>query len=667
MTLPVGLGDGRGVGFRFPAWLRRAVGRADALIGPDARGREAGQEPAVINWDAVSALALTMSVGLILVAFGHGAGRRGESVMTALYWVGLIVTTLPVAMRLAAPGVRRDERLLLATALALALLVVKILYAPTAFAHFDEFLHWSTAIDMMASRRLFTPNPLLPVSPFYPALEILTTSIASLTQLSIFAAATIVLIVARGFLLVALFLLFEKCAGSARVAGIACLAFMANSNFIFFEGQFAYETLAIVWLAAILYLEWARPRSSDPWKDRLFLTVPLLAALTVTHHVTAYIAAALLLGFAALELLKREEDDERRARVAVAVLAIALPVLWSWRAGSASHGGSLAHYLGPVFETGVREFWSFVQGGLRGRKLFVAEDGVQTPAWMRILSLASALLAALGIAGGFFSVVAASAGGSDWRAVVEVLHRRWRDSRMLMFAILGVAFPFSLLLRLTSSGWEIGNRMTPFVYLGVALLSATTLMRFLARRDVRARRIAAAALITLALAGGVVSGWGIACVRSRYVVSADALSIEPMAIAAARWIGQWLGPGNRIAADRVNSLLVTTYGGQAAVTSLRDKVDTSSVFMRRTFSDVEDWALRQGRVDYLLADLRLTTGLPRLGVYFDKGEYRPWRSGPPPASAFLKFNSMPGASRLFDNGSIVVFDVKGVHNARWGL
>ncbi|QGM99053.1 hypothetical protein [Methylocystis parvus] len=666
MTLPVGLGDGQGAMRPFPSWLRRPIKWIVSLIGPDARILENDREPSSIDWDIVAGIALAMAAGLILVAFGHGAGRRGDGALTFLYWIGLIVMTAPAALRLASPDVRRDERLMLSIALGLALLLFKMLYAPTAFAHFDEFLHWSTALDLMASHRLFTPNPLLPVSPFYPALEIFTTSIASLTHLSIFASATIVLIVARCLLVAGLFLLFEKCLASARMGGIACLLFMTNSNFIFFEGQFAYETLAIGWLASILYVEWARPQSDDPWRDRLYLTFPLLAALTVTHHLTAYILAGLLLAFAILEMLKREPSGDRNLRVVVAGMAIVLPALWSWRVGSVSQGGSLAHYLGPVLESGVREFWSFLQGGLRGRKLFVAADGIETPIWMRIASLAAALLAALGIAGGFFSVIAASAKGADWRAVVRVIHGLWTDSRKLLLALLGITFPVSLLLRFTSSGWEIGNRMTPFVYIGVAVLSCVTLMRILARRDrARVRKIAAGLVVLSLLGGGLVSGWGIACIRRAYAVSADALSIEPMAIAAARWMSDWLGAGNRVAADRVNTLLVTVYGSQTPITQLRDKVNTSSIFMDKTFSDFDDWALHHGRVDYLFVDLRLTTGLPRLGVYFDKGEYRPSQSSPPAASSFLKFNAMKGVSRIFDNGSIVIYDVRGVHDALW--
>jgi len=665
MTLPVGFGGRQGDAVSLPAWLRRLLGWFDALVGPDARLNRSDREPPAVDWDAVSALVLTMAAGLILVALGHGAGRRGQAILPDLYWVGLAVITIPVAVRLAHSEARRSERLGLVVGLGLSLLAVKCLYAPTALAHFDEFLHWSTAMDIMASHRLFTANPLLPVSPFYPALEIITTSIANLTHLSIFQSSMIVLGIARLVLLLALFLLFEaNVFSSPRLAALACLVFLSNPNLVFFHGLFAYETLAISWLVTILSVECGRPCAGAAWKNRLFLTFPLLVALSVTHHVTAYIGAMALCGLAALEFIKSEPSDSRMARIAVAALAIALPSLWSMRVGSTSQGGSLAQYLGPIFAKGFHELLAFLQGGLGGRKLFAATDGLQTPLFLKIMALGSALFAALGIAGGLFSAVAASASKLDWRAVLEVCRRRWRDSGLLLLAALGVGFPITLLLRLTSAGWEIGARMTPFVYLGVALLSALTLMRILERCGTLPARLAVGVMITFSVMGGVVSGWGIPCVRRGYIVSADSLSIEPMSIGAAKWMREWLEPGNRVAADRVNSVLVTTYGGQTPVTGLRDKVDMSSVVLGREFTESAVWALRFGRVDYLVVDLRLTTALPRTGHYFDQTESWGFRGRPPAAAALLKFNPLPGVSRVFDNGSIIIFDVRKVRDPR---
>ncbi len=51
-------------------------------------------------------------------------------------------------------------------------IVIRALTSPLHFYLYDEFLHWRTENDVIASGHLFTPNSLLPVSPYYPGLEI---------------------------------------------------------------------------------------------------------------------------------------------------------------------------------------------------------------------------------------------------------------------------------------------------------------------------------------------------------------------------------------------------------------------------------------------------------------------------------------------------------------
>jgi hypothetical protein len=63
-----------------------------------------------------------------------------------------------------------------------------------------------------------------------------------------------------------------------------------------------------------------------------------------------------------------------------------------------------------------------------------------------------------------------------------------------------------------------------------------------------------------------------------YEVSADSHSIEPEGIHAALWARSYLGNNNRIATDRVNTLLMATYGNQRPVTPAEDHVDITDVF-----------------------------------------------------------------------------------------
>jgi hypothetical protein len=658
VAAPSSAARGSGTAFRkgaeFILHILGSVARSDAIDPP----------AAPVNWRLVTALCLSVSVALMMIALGHYFGRRAESWAPFLFWGGLLLLFLPVATRIASPAVSRDERILLLLLTALSTFALKLLFSPTAFVHFDEFLHWVTARDILESGRLFLENSLLPVSPLYPGLEILTTALVNLTGLSIFPASVLMLAVLRSLFVCVLFLLYERTCGSPRIAAIACLVYMGHSGFVAFDTLFAYQSLAVVLLVLALLAE--AISEADPnrrWGSLLTMVVPFLIALAVTHHVTAYFAAVFLVSLAVLEFLRSNTGDQRVRIGFVAISAVAMAFLWSSLTGNFSTG-----YLGPVFERSMDQLLELIDGSSRGaREFFVAKDGTRTPAWLQVTGIASVALIALGLTTGFLRSLAMSSPKYRQNAragLADFVLGRWRESRIVLLTLMTLGLPISIALRLTSSGWEIGNRMGSFVFLGVGLVVSVSIVCFWYRRDMRWWRapIVGVALAVIIL-GGIITGWGVLAVRSPYRVSADALSVEPMGVEAASWTRTWLGEGNRFAADRVNRLLLATYGRQDIVTSLYDKVETAALFSPAALSANGLATIRRGNIEYLLVDLRLTEAAPSLGVYFEQGEARTI-TVPLEPEALLKFNNMDLVGRIFDNGWIVIFDVRGLRDAR---
>jgi hypothetical protein len=105
-----------------------------------------------------------------------------------------------------------------------------------------------------------------------------------------------------------------------------------------------------------------------------------------------------------------------------------------------------------------------------------------------------------------------------------------------------------------------------------------------------------------------------------YVIVGDGRSVEPEGIQAAPWASSYLGPENRGATDRINQMLMSTFGDQNIVTSLIDRVDISPVFFSSELGPDEIAILRQARIRYLVVDLRLSTALPLEGYYFESDE-----------------------------------------------
>jgi hypothetical protein len=639
------------------AWVQTILG----AIGPDLRGDNIDARPPPVNLGLIAVLCLAAAAALLLVATGHGAGRRGhETVALLLFWSGVVILILPLSLRIAGPRVARGERFFLLFLLVEALFLYKVLHSPTSFDGHDEFLHWIAADDLMTAHRLFLPNPFLEVGPSYLALEILTTGIVNLTGLSIFAAGTLLLAVLRATFVAALFLLYERLTGSARLAAIGCLVYMGCSTFVLFETMFSYESLGLVLCVLIFAVEaTSRTLVGPPRLKAAGLIVLLLAALAVTHHLSAAYAAIYLGAVAFLEVIHRDGPMRTEARIAVflAIVAVTLPLLWM-----EIRGTPITDYLGPVVESGIKNLVEKFHGllSLHQSAAPTSSSVPSQPFGMRLITLLAILLTAIGLATGFFrSLALAAEDGTGWLAIREILRRRWRDSRLVLLTLLSFGFPVSVAFRLSVGGWEIGNRMGTLAFFGVGLVIALSIVHYWQSRAQRGwLRKASPLALAIIILGGVTSST-INPIQGRYKVGADGHSVEPMGIETALWTKTWLGPGNRFTSDRINRLLLAGYGRQDARLAVSQGVDAGRVFMSKTLEPDEYWGLAKGDIEFLLVDLRLSMALPVLGFYFEPWE--PRATAPPSAAALLKFNNVKGISRIYDNGYIVIYDVRGLH------
>ena len=94
-----------------------------------------------------------------------------------------------------------------------------------------------------------------------------------------------------------------------------------------------------------------------------------------------------------------------------------------------------------------------------------------------------------------------------------------------------------------------------------------------------------------------------------------------------------------------------------------DGVDISWLVYNERISQGEINIIRRARLDYLAVDLRLTTVTPTFGVFFEGGENAAIHSKPLNASALLKFKADNGFNRVFDNGLVQIYGLKGVRHA----
>jgi hypothetical protein len=585
---------------------------------------------------------MAAGAGLVIVALAGQAAVRSDSVALPLWWVGVLVIVVPIFLRLWSTRATVHERAVLVVLLGLAFWAVRLLVSPIAFEAPDEFSHLRTWEDLVTTGRALLPNPLLLISPSYPGLEGSTAAVGFTSGLPVFAAGTILIGVARATLMLALFLLIRSVSGSARIAGLGSAIYAANPSFLFFDAQWSYESLALTLAVLAIWMTWRWSSLAANRTLHATAAVVFIGATTVTHHLTSFVLTALLVAWAVAASL-RPGRQTRRSLTFAAATAIVMNIGWLLFVA-----GPALDYLTGIVYGAFEALLGMSLGGGTGRPLFRQLGEFTTPA-MEIA------VGYLGTAVLLFALLLAA---------FHALRRHNDQPLYLVFCAAALLFPVTLALRLTGEGAETSQRASGFLYLGFAVLVADWLVHVVPGTRRILVRVTATALLTLVLAAGIVLGnaW-FTRMPGPYRVAAEQLSIEPLGVTTAEWSRQWLGPRNRIIADRTNQKLLASIGAQDPVTAFNSSLGTAWVMWEPELTDDDRAVIRDGRIDYVLADLRTTRDTPIFPVYFEgaepnAGEHEvPW-----PAAGLAKFDQIPGVGRVFDAGDLILYDVRALRD-----
>jgi hypothetical protein len=579
---------------------------------------------------------LTNTCGLVFVSFSFylSVFRYSGLAFESCFFLGLLLMFVPNLLRLLSPASSRLERICLLCVLGICFYLVQFIGSPLHFTSFDEFLHWRTADDILRTGHLFSVNSMLPVSPYYPGLEIVTNAVSTMTGLSSFYASALVVIVSRLLMVLSLFLFYEQITNSSRMAGIVMLIYMTNPHFLFFDTIFNYETLALP-LATFMLSILARYETSDKnhrWV--IFLAWIVLAAVTITHHMTDYVFVGLLSLWAVVSLFRPSSRNTRIHLAALALFGLMLALAYALLLPGNPAPGYLTGYFAGAFN----ELGHIIAGARQARPLF-SGTGQVIPIWDSLLRIASVTFVTLCIPFGLIG-----------------LWRQYRHNALIvMLGILSLAYPITQVFRITQFGTEITDRAAAFLFLSVACILAFSITLFRPSLKLNRRAISLiTGILTVVFIGGVLIAIGshYEALPGPYAVGADALSIESEGIEAATWSLIYLGPNHRVGTDRTNQMLMSTYGDQRVVTRLNDNVDISLIFSASQLVLDGINVLQYARIRYLVVDLRLSSSLPLVGVYFEND--RP--TTPISREALTKFSSVLPLNRLFDSGNISIYD-----------
>ncbi len=577
-------------------------------------------------------IVLSTGVGLLLCSIADALSRATLTPALPIYWLGILILAVPIFYRLTAEQASARERLALVCLLGLTLYCVKVFRDAPLYTFSDELIHAFNANQIVDHHHLFRENPILKATPYYPGLEGAASALMKLTGVSAYGAGLILIGAARLVLVASLFLLFQRVSGSARAAGLGVAIYAGNFNFLYWGAQFSYESLALpLLLLAMMALaerETAPRRALRTWAAPVVLA---MMAIVVTHHLTSYAMAAVLVGLSlGYWYVHRKWDPPNPWPLAI--FGVLLAAFWLFVVASSTVG-----YLSPVLSDAFSAIGNTIGGEDEPRGLFQSSGSsvAATPLAARAVAVLAVALLAAGLPFG-----------------LRVLRRRYmKEPFALLFGLAAIAFFATLVLRLAPAAWETANRASEFLFVGLAFVLACASVEALRRWSDRRGRALLAAGIGLVLVGGAISGWPWDSQLARPLRAAAAggtISSPPLALA------QWAEglPDGRFAATTADAGLLLDPGGKMVLTG--SSPDVEDVLEEEGLSDWMLPLLRENGVRYIAVDRREVSSDSLRGYYFSRRDHDEQLL---PTSVSAKFNEVPGIARVYTNGPITVFDL----------
>jgi hypothetical protein len=586
----------------------------------------------------------TTGLGLCGEGLAMAVAPRHSVVGSMLFFVAMVV---PFTIFLAVLMLPRLGSLRQITVAILGLYPAMVyrMSSPLVLAGYDEHQHAQSLTNLLRGSGLFTPNPTLPVSPYYPGLELVTGVTIRLTSLASVLAESLVVLLCRLLLVLVIYHTALLVSPSRRGASLVVAFYAVSSHFYSFDAGFAYETLALtLGLGGIFLLRRAQLADRATARRLFFIASLVLIATAVTHHATSWMVLAFLIAWAAVS---RKGERKLLARAAV-VMGVAVAI---WSAVLATR---LAGYFLPIISAVQQSAQSFLAGTSQ-HHIFGASGGTPPPPdWERVVLVVytlSCTLAALACA---------------WIMLSRAFHNR--DRMLGLLGVLNLAFPLTAASHFDPSVGELGNRAASFLFLPLALSCSLIIQHHprVTRRPAGTNKPFRPAMLIALIGGTAIIYLGGTLLGSNpdyirlpgpYLPSADFRSQDPETLAAVGWASRHLPTGSTVAADRVPAVIL---GSKQLwpITGPQDGFVPAELYFSTAWGSQQTAIVKGVHIDYLYVDRRLADSPPYLGYYISQGETaKPTRL----TSADVgKFAHVPGLKAVYHHGPVTIYDTSGL-------
>ena len=419
-----------------------------------------GQRSLSVRMFGYAAGCTSLVAGLILLSVDYNWAAGASQPNYRVFWIAMALILMPIWIMALMDRLSSRLNLLAIALLGLATYFPSYLRAPTRPVFSDALGHFVAVEDTLRTGQLLPTDPVVPMAKYFPGLHVVVATIVRLTGVPIWDVAIGTIAIAHILTATGIYSLCSCCTPSRKACSIAAIVYCLSPQYVFFEGLFAYESLAFPLLIWTLIFTISAANATAPPVRRVYLVLSIAVGITcgLTHHLTSYVLAALLLTMATLCYLKR---DLRRARsfLTVGSVLAASYVAWVLVTGApvVAYLGyfpiTAFHSLSPILQKvlggGTRALNTTTGGVSATRTLF---SGSTLPTYEKLAAYGAQVLALIVFLVGL------------WRL------RRRLDGPVLAMALFGFSYFLLLPLRLSPAGEAGAGRAAAFQWIGIALI-----------------------------------------------------------------------------------------------------------------------------------------------------------------------------------------------------
>jgi hypothetical protein len=540
----------------------------------------------------------------------------------AWFWVGMFLLELPIAGLVARKAMPRAMRTALLTLYGFVSFAPKLLRNPTSPLFHDEFAHWRATYDILSTGKLFEPDPIISIISRYPGLHAATAALVHATGLSIWQAAEVLLLLFHVSLVLGIAALAQSLGLSSRAASVVAILYCLNSSFLYFDTQYAYESMAItllVW-ALVAYIRAIRSQRGRGRAAWCVITVAFSVGTVVTHPLSALALVLTMLLISLAMSVPRLAMSEAWVRTATTSWCLTLTTALAAGAWLQFVAPATISYLSPYPDQAVSELINDLRGAGSTRQLF----GATITPWWEQKSAYLVPVFALALAAAGLLLIRAQLRNGD-------LRRGPRRALLLAFAVMGIMYFPSTAFILSPTGAEGARRSWAFTWIGLSILVGPAVVWALdwAGRQTRrwlsfSVRSGLLAALAIALVGGTAAGLDPAYrFPGPFLYGSDARSITPELLATSEWFSARFGTSNNIITDRNTGLVFASYGLQSTGVP-SPGFPFYNLYLVKPGAPIKPpyllFELNAGRYTYLIVDQRIADEIPETGVYFGPTE-----------------------------------------------